>query len=371
MQQFNFIFSFFLALFSLSLLATEFATEQPVRLNQLQVIGSHNSYKSGLHTEIAKQINQIQTGYADKINYAHPDLSKQLDMGLRQLEIDVLADSYGGRYLQPFAQRWTQTPLHNTAQKQALKAPGFKVLHIPDIDVATHCIQLKDCLLKLKNWSSQHPSHLPVYILFNVKESHWKKIDGTVPEMFTTHHYQEFDQLIGQILGPEKLISPDDLIRSGYTLAESITTFGWPTLQQARGKFVFIFDANARQLDLFEQANTHHIFAAFPVTHPNAAFLIYNHPVRQAEQIKQAIEQGFIVRTRADEFNQNQSPKNRAFNAIRSGAQIISTDFYKGALQTPLNAPFVSFNLISNRPVGQNTPFARCIRLAPDSSCPL
>ncbi|MCU4676677.1 phosphatidylinositol-specific phospholipase C1-like protein [Catenovulum sp. 2E275] len=340
--------------------------QNQLKLNQIQVIGSHNSYKTGLDIHIAKQLDQIEPGFADKISYAHPSLPTQLDLGLRQLEIDILMDEQGALFAKPLAQKWTSNQLHTKAQQRALNQPGFKVLHIPDIDVQTHCISFKSCLSQLKNWSNQNPNHLPVYILFNVKESRFNKINGVIPAVLNSQNYQALDQLIYTELGSEKLMTPALIKQPNLTLSQSIRQFGWPELEQVRGKFAFIFDANKNQLAQFSASQTHAIFAAFELNHPDAAFLIYNHPLLQAEQIKQAVEQGFIVRTRADEFNHNESPKMRALTAINSGAQIISTDFYKGAMQTPLNAPFVSFELVTSQPKNL---FARCIHLAPNTKC--
>ena len=341
-----------------------------VKLNQLQVIGSHNSYKTGLDEQIVNKLNELQAGFADKISYAHPTLSKQLDLGLRQLEIDVLADSQGGRYANPLGQAWTQNPLYSNVQKQQLAKPGFKVLHIPDIDVSSHCVLFVECLTQLKRWSNQHPHHLPIYILFNVKESRWKNSTGVQPELFSVSHYQTLSKQIAKVLGHDKLLTPADIKQPNQGLAESIQRQGWPELESVRGKFVFVFDANERQLQRFEQIANPNMFAAWPIEHPNAAFLLFNNPLQQHELITQAVAQGFIVRTRADEFNAKQSPRNRAKRAINSGAQIISSDFYLGAKQTPLNAPFVSFKLVNKQDDKQPiNPFVRCVSSVTD--CPL
>ena len=352
------------------LCAASLPVKAAVKLNQLQVIGSHNSYKIELDEQIVNQLDELHPGFADKISYAHPTLGKQLDLGLRQLEIDVLADSQGGRYLNPLGQEWTKTPLYSDVQKQQLAKPGFKVLHIPDIDVSSHCVLFAECLTQLKTWSNLHPHHLPIYILFNVKESRWEKIAGVQPELFSMAHYQVLSKEISKVLGQDKLLTPADIKRPNQSLAESIKSHGWPELESVRGKFVFIFDANKHQLQRFEQVSKPNMFAAWPISHPNAAFLLFNNPQQQHELITQAVAQGFIVRTRADEFNATKSPSNRAISAISSGAQIISSDFYLGAKQTPLNAPSVSFKLVNKQDDKQPiNPFVRCLSAVTD--CPL
>ncbi|MBE0377162.1 Ca2+-dependent phosphoinositide-specific phospholipase C [Pseudoalteromonas prydzensis] len=352
------------------LCAVSLPVKAAVKLNQLQVIGSHNSYKTGLDEQIVNKLDELQGGFADKVSYAHPTLSEQLDLGLRQLEIDVLADNQGGRYSNPLAQTWTKNQLYSDVQKQQLAKPGFKVLHIPDIDVSSHCVLFTECLTQLKNWSNQHPDHLPIYILFNVKESRWEKIAGVQPELFSVDHYQALSNVISKVLGQDKLLTPADIKQPNQGLAESIKSQGWPELESVRGKFVFIFDANQRQLQLFAQVPKPNMFAAWPITHPDATFLLFNNPQQQQQLISQAVTQGFIVRTRADEFNATKSPSNRAISSISSGAQIISSDFYLGAKQAPLNAPFVSFKLVNKQDDQQPiNPFVRCLRSVTD--CPL
>ncbi len=360
MRQMNLRIAIYLTLFTV-------ASVQALPLNQLQVIGSHNSYKKALDSDVANQLDKIQAGFADKISYAHPSLTRQLNMGLRQLEIDVLADSQGGLYQQPLAQQWTKKALFSATEKQQLAKPGFKVLHIPDVDLASHCIQFSDCLAELKTWSLNNPNHLPVYVMFNVKESHWSKINGVKPEQFTAKHYQQLNQVIVKKLGLDKLLTPSLVQQQNLSLAQSVKQFGWPDVEQVRGKFIFIFDGNPQQLDLFEQAGDTVIFGAFAIEHHQAAILLYNNPQQQAEQITHAVAQGFIVRTRADEFNAKQSPNQRALAAINSGAQIISSDFYLGAMQQPIKAPAVSFHLLIPEFQPQQTqaqttlPFVRCL----------
>src|SRR5260370_33645424 len=60
-----------------------------VKLNQIQVIGSHNSYHKGIASNEAKL---WQAKYAEAfkgLDYSHPPLAKQLDRGVRQSELDI------------------------------------------------------------------------------------------------------------------------------------------------------------------------------------------------------------------------------------------------------------------------------------------
>ena len=74
--------------------------------------------------------------------------------------------------------------------------------------------------------------------------------------------------------------------------------------------------------------------AMFTFASPNeaeAAFIKYDDALYEEKQITDAVQKGFIVRTRADGPNvQNRSGDySQQHAAFRSGAQIISTDYYR------------------------------------------
>ena len=86
-------------------------TRAPIRLNQIQVIGSHNSYHAGLPPSAAALLRKSDPKAADHLDYQHPALDVQLNRGIRQLEIDVFADAKGGRYANPAGLRMI-SPIH-------------------------------------------------------------------------------------------------------------------------------------------------------------------------------------------------------------------------------------------------------------------
>ena len=65
---------------------------QEIRINQLQFIGSHNSYKQAMSAEHMAALQARNPAAAAALDYAHPPLEQQLDLGLRVLEIDVFFD---------------------------------------------------------------------------------------------------------------------------------------------------------------------------------------------------------------------------------------------------------------------------------------
>jgi len=67
-----------------------------VRINQIQIIGTHNSYHSGFAPSAAKLWQQKNPKVFAGLDYRHPSLTSQLDAGVRQIEIDIFADTKGG-----------------------------------------------------------------------------------------------------------------------------------------------------------------------------------------------------------------------------------------------------------------------------------
>ena len=63
---------------------------------------------------------------------------------------------------------------------------------------------------------------------------------------------------------------------------------------------------------------------------PEAGFRIINDPLINQAKIKELVEMGYMVRTRADSdtFEARDNDYRRFEAAIESGAQVISTDYY-------------------------------------------
>ena len=58
-------------------------------LNTLQMIGSHNSYKKTLNVSVKHKLNDLSPKLMARIDYGHSSIIKQLNSGVRHLEIDV------------------------------------------------------------------------------------------------------------------------------------------------------------------------------------------------------------------------------------------------------------------------------------------
>ena len=72
-----------------------------VHLNQIQVIGSHNSYNLGFAPSEEKFARMHDPKSYQSLEYRHAPLAQQLDGGVRQLEIDIVQDPEGGRFAHP------------------------------------------------------------------------------------------------------------------------------------------------------------------------------------------------------------------------------------------------------------------------------
>src|SRR6056297_2951072 len=75
------------------------AADEPVRLHQIQVIGTHNSYHIAPRGAVYEAIAATNATLAGSIDYTHRPLPEQFtQLGIRQIELDVFADPEGGRY---------------------------------------------------------------------------------------------------------------------------------------------------------------------------------------------------------------------------------------------------------------------------------
>ena len=311
---------------------------EPLRLNDIQVLGSHNSYKERIAPALFEIL--LEERDAERIRtleYGHPPLGEQLDRGLRKLELDVFYDPEGGRYSSPQGLapgvEESAAALAAFDPDGALEEPGFKVLHVQDIDFRSNCLTLRVCLEQLVLWSERHSGHLPVTITMNTKDG---TVEGTSePLSFSDAAFAALDQEILDVMTRARLIVPDDVRGDHPDLRHAVLAGGWPTVDEARGHFLFVLDEVGEKRDRYlgetdPPLQGRVLFANLAPEHPGAAFLIVNNPIRDAERIRELVEQGFLVRTRADadtrEARSGSTERREA--AFASGAQFVSTDYY-------------------------------------------
>lgn len=325
---------------SFSAIAPSFAQaaepSDQLRLNQIQVIGSHNSFKTKIDPNWLDLMLLVRPD-AKLLDYAHPPLTEQLDLGLRSLELDLFHDPEGGRYANPLGSTLVkmngQEPLPFDPQGKMLE-PGFKVLHIQDIDFRSNCLTLADALGELRDWSDRHPRHLPVLITFNLTDSTIDLPNSVKPLPFDKEALDTLDKDFLHLLGKKKILTPDEVRGEYETLEAAVLDSHWPTLADARGRFLLVLDdaGHKKQLYLDDHPSLRGrvMFVNSRPGDAEAAVMIRNNPVSDAEKITQLVRQGYIVRTRSDaETHEARSGDYRRFEAAKqSGAQVISTDYY-------------------------------------------
>ena len=318
----------FTALLSTSAFAQNTQNDN-LKLNQLQIIGSHNSYKNAIEPELYKMIYKKDSAIAG-VQYEHIAITDQLNLGLHNLEIDIYADSKGGKYAHPKGLDLVK-PEKEYDPKGEMKKPGFKLIHMVDVDFRSSVLTFEACLQMLKKWSDEHPGHLPVFITLEPKDGYTNQF-GTTPEAFTPKLFDEVDSVIRKNLGSDKLITPD-MVRGKYsTLEEAVLKNNWPDLKHAKGKFFFLLDDSKNKMKMYMEGHPSlkgrvDFVNAEPGT-PEAAAMFRNDALDTT--IPDLVKKGYIIRTRAD-IGTVQARNNdySTFEAAKkSGAQIITTDYY-------------------------------------------
>ncbi len=309
----------------------------PVRMNEIQVIGSHNSYKGAIEPALLNRLLARDSARFISLDYQHVSLTQQLDLGLRKLELDVVFDPQGGRFAQPLGlqlvKRQGGTPLPFDPDN-VMREPGFKVLHVQDIDFRSSCLRLRDCLQEIEAWSDAHPRHLPIAISFNAKTDRIDQPGFTQPLPFTAAAFDSLDAELRSVFAKERMITPD-LVRGKFpTLEAAAKARQWPTLEAARGKVLFVLEEGGEKLATYVQGHPslrgRVMFVNARPGQPEAAFVILNDPVQFQDSIQKLVRSGYLVRTRADEgtLEARKGDFRRLEAALSSGAQFISTDYY-------------------------------------------
>ncbi len=330
------VFSLLLA----TLVLGPFSCQTKVSLHDIQVIGSHNSYKQAIEKPLWDYLYQIDPEVAISLEYEHPTLSEQLNLGLRSLEFDVFHDPDGGRYAHPKGLDIVESSGKSSMPFDpdgALKKPGLKMFHVQDFDFRSHQLLFKEGLQELKTWSDANPDHWPIIILINAKGA--KRAGITDPLPFDKEALDRIDFEIKSVFGDEQLITPD-LVRGDFsTLEKAILERGWPSLAWAKGRLLFVLDEKEEKIKRYlknhPSLRNRVLFVNSLEGNPEAGFRIVNDPVKNFAYIRELVANGYMVRTRADANTQEARKNNyeRFEKAKASGAQVISTDYY---IQTQL-----------------------------------
>jgi hypothetical protein len=263
-----------------------------IRMNEIQTLSTHNSY----------HLLPPPVFLNDGVEYEHVPLTEQLDdQGVRGFEIDFFD---------------TGTEL--------------RVEHYPVIDTNTTCTPLVVCLQEVEDWSNAHPGHVPLFVMLEPKVQS-VRLEPELPEAYDAAAIERIDAAVTSVFDPEDLVTPDDVRGDAPSLRDAVTEDGWPTLGETRGKVVLVLNTGdpvrSLYLDGRPSLEGAPMFVTVEEDSPAAAVLKEDEP--RVRLIQRLVEAGFIVRTRtdADTAEARSGDTRRRDAALRSGAQIISTDY--------------------------------------------
>jgi len=273
-----------------------------LRLNQIQVVGTHNSYHLRPPAAMLKAAMSIRKD-AREWDYSRQPLDQQLDQGVRSFELD----------------------LHCSAQ-------GWHVLHVPTFDPGTTAPKFEDALKVIREWSEKHPRHVPISLLLELKEEGFQ-----LSRAFRRPELEDLERLdadLRAVIGTERLLTPDDVRGDSATLWEAVSTSGWPELSAAAGKvFVILHESGPNRtayLDKHPALDGRAMFVESDLAAPHSAVLIRNNPTDP--EIPALVRQGYLVRTRVD--SQGSVSPDRRERGLASGAQILTTDYPAGEIES-------------------------------------
>jgi len=362
-----------------------------LKINQIQVLGTHNSYARPVDSAVLAFVDRIMEQNRDQFEaamdeearkkykenhpnmlpmsealaYDHPSFPVQLDNGMRSLEIDVYYDPTGNRFNRPAAYEMLRQMGRADLlpfDSSGLGEPGFKVLHVADMDFRTHYSTFKEALTTLKNWSDAHPTHTPIFIMIEAKDKGLPLFPNPTEVLpFSEKAFDQLDAEILSVLGKEKVITPDQVRGDFKTLEEAVLAQNWPSLSEALGKFVFMLLPASAGIEVEGNAYIQNhpslegraMFVQSAPGQAHAAFLLLDNALVREEEIRDAVSKGYLVRSRADIdcYEAKVNDKTRAQMAFASGAQVVSTDFFR-----PGNAFGTEYyvTLPSDKPVRAN-----------------
>ena len=303
-----------------------------LRMNDILTVGTHNSYHEVARPQVMALIRAAAPKQWQGLDYDHSEpLDQQLDDGARALELDLVYDPQGGRFAHPAGARLAGLA-DDPAYAAAMSRPGFKVLHIQDVDYRSNCVTFVACLRIIRTWSMAHPRHVPILITMNTNDEKARAPGGVDELPFDEHAYDALDAEIASVFPRPELITPDQ-VRGRYpTLREAVLKRGWPSLGAARGKIMFALDEESPHVAAYRgrrrSLEGRLLFVNTDENSPAAGYITLNEAA-DAPRITADVKAGFIVRTRADAdtVEARTNDTGRRQTALASGAQYVSTDY--------------------------------------------
>lgn len=314
-----------------------------LRLNQLQQIGTNASAKQKPEGSVLTIIRMGGSEGAEALDFGHAPLAQQLDSGVRALSFDIVNDPQGGAFKRPAIANMAMV-LHSDEHNSAMSRPGFKVIHVPDVDYRSSCPALTDCLKQVVAWSHAHPGHLPLVITLRPNDSKTPMPGASQPPAMDAAALDALETEIAAIFAQDDLLTPA-MVQGSDGLTR------WPLLGEARGKVMLVLHGAG--------ANAYDGALMFPVRE-GGAVRAFDDPVKDKARIAAAVRSGAMVLTHADletrEARKGDTARRDA--AFASGAQVILTDF-------PAADPAIGPYRVSLKDVGR----ARCGDMLGSETC--
>jgi hypothetical protein len=293
-----------------------------LRLDEVQVIGTHNSY------HVAPDIDPPIPASMD---YTQPPIAEQLERyGVRQLELDV----------------WE------------LEDGVFNCFHGWLVDEGTRCRDIRDCLGAAKSWSDAHPRHVPLVFVIEVKQVFELDNPDNVQGVLDSGFFGDLEGLLLEVFGRDRILEPDDVRGDHATLREALATDGWPRLGDVRGKSMFVLNTTSERIGIMDAYVQAHpgmrgavLFAKKGEDADWGAILELNNVVRDQDALAAGLAAHYLVRTASDSIDWDDA-KIAELSAVTpaSGAHWVNTDF----LTTQPNHGTYAFPWPSPHPVRCN-----------------
>ena len=256
------------------------------------------------------RLNEIQMKGSHKSNHLRPLNNSDLQL---QYDLPTLTDQFT-----KFGVRAVEIDFHYVDGE-------FWAYHLAGTDDRASCMRLRQCLQEIRSWSEANPGHHPIFIFLEPRdEEDAQKV---------VNHLEELEALVIASWPREKVLTPDDVSGKYADVQSAIRDRGWPTLRQTRGKAIFVMYAfNQTPYEYAHQGNDlwgRRMFVTFAdMGWRHAGILAMDSAVEQEQQIKKAVANGFIVRTRSDDLpDRGRDFWTKRAAALRSGAQVVLTDY--------------------------------------------
>jgi hypothetical protein len=316
-----------------------------IRLNDVRFLTSHNSYKRKPDPKVVKFLQRFKkklSGEMDpiQIDYGHELLSVQMnDYAIRGFELDVNYDPKGGHFKKRRVNFFIGG-LKQRSKDSLLREPGFKILHIADVDYESNYTTFKQAITEVRDWSLSHPNHTPVFINIEIKRSNPGDYSKALRilgfkkavRMDSTALHALDQEIMDVFFNTNGLYSPAKLKGSYPTVQDRLSVLGWPSLNETCGKVFFILDGDVQgaYLRSLDKGDDRPMFLYGKPDAPSTAFVIENDPIGRELEISNLSEK-YMVRTRSDAgtLEARSNDRSRWESALKSNAQIISTDYYR------------------------------------------